>query len=262
MTTPHGVGVTIPFLSVIVPAYNEAARISTSLPLLARFLDEKPYSWEVIVVDDGSSDATGTLVREWTERHDGFRLETIPHGGKGAAVRHGMLSARGERRFMCDADLAMPIERLDGFLELIAEGSDVVIGSRQIAGARRIGEPSRRYLLGRAFNVVVQCLVVRGFNDTQFGFKCFRGNAADTLFGLQRTTGWTFDVEILYLARKKAMRVVELPIECHYDDTSKMRTLPAALTVLRDILTLWWRTIVGAYSGDDGGADHSDGERT
>ena len=92
-------------------------------------------------------------------------------------------------------------------------------------------------MLGRAFNVVVQCLVVRGFNDTQCGFKCFRGDAADTLFGLQRTMGWTFDVEILYLARKKAMRVVELPIECHYDDTSKMRTLPAALTVLRDILS-------------------------
>ena len=254
---------TNPFLSVIVPAYNEETRITASLPLLTRFLKEKSYSWEVIVVDDGSSDATGTLVRQWAERHDGFRLETIPHAGKGAAVRHGMLSANGERRFMCDADLAMPIERLDDFLDRIEGGSDVVIASRQMSGARRFGESSRRYVLGRAFNVVVQCLVVRGFNDTQCGFKCFRGAAADTLFGLQRTMGWTFDVEILYLARKKAMRVVELPIECHYDDTSKMRTLPAALTVLRDILTLWWRTIFGVYAGDDSGApDHRDGQRT
>ena len=254
---------TIPFLSVIVPAFNEAARISTSLPLLARFLAEKPYSWEVIVVDDGSTDATGAIVREWVADRSGFRLETIPHGGKGAAVRHGMLSARGECRFMCDADLAMPIERLDDFLRLIEEGSDVVIASRQMTGARRYGESSRRYLLGRAFNLMVQFLIVRGFSDTQCGFKCFRGDAAETLFGLQRTMGWTFDVEILYLARKKAMRVVELPIECHYDDTSKMRTLPAALTVLRDILTLWWRTIFGVYAGNDGGApDHRDGERT
>ena len=164
---------------------------------------------------------------------------------------------------MCDADLAMPIERLDDFLRLIEAGSDVVIASRQMVGARRFGESSRRYLLGRAFNLVVQCLVVRGFNDTQCGFKCFRGDAAHTLFGLQRTMGWTFDVEILYLARKKAMRVVELPIECHYDDTSKMRTLPAAATVLRDIVTLWWRTIFGIYAGNDGGApSRRDGERT
>ena len=254
---------TIPFLSVIVPAYDEEARISKSLPLLARFLEDKPYSWEVIVVDDGSTDATGAIVREWVADRSDFRLETIPHSGKGAAVRRGMLSARGERRFMCDADLAMPIERLDGFLRLIEEGSDVVIASRQMAGARRFGESSRRYLLGRAFNLMVQFLIVRGFSDTQCGFKCFRGDAAETLFGLQRTMGWTFDVEILYLARKKAMRVVELPIECHYDDTSKMRTLPAALTVLRDILTLWWRTIFGVYAGDDSGApDHRDGQRT
>ena len=254
---------TIPFLSVIVPAYDEEARISKSLPLLARFLEDKPYSWEVIVVDDGSTDATGAIVREWVADRSDFRLETIPHGGKGAAVRRGMLSARGERRFMCDADLAMPIERLDGFLRLIEEGSDVVIASRQMAGARRFGESSRRYLLGRVFNLMVQFLIVRGFSDTQCGFKCFRGDAAETLFGLQRTMGWTFDVEILYLARKKAMRVVELPIECHYDETSKMRTLPAALTVLRDILTLWWRTIFGVYAGDEDGApSHRNGERT
>ena len=196
-----------PFLSVVVPAYNEQARIFSSLAELARYLHEQPYPWEVIVVDDGSSDATGPVVHEWAAWNRGFRLERISHRGKGAAVRHGMLSARGAYRFMCDADLAMPLEYLGEFVGILEKGWDIVIASREMAGARRLGESPLRYCLGRLFNGLVRVLVMREFNDTQCGFKCFRANVADTLFTLQRTNGWSFDVEILHLARERNMQI-------------------------------------------------------
>ena len=239
------------FLSVIVPAYNEEARITRSLQALSRYLEEQSYAWEVIIVDDGSSDATRNVVREWAVGHEHFRLEEIPHGGKGAAVRHGMLSATGEHRFMCDADMAMPINLLDDFLKLMASGCDVVVASREMTGAKRVGESRRRHFLGRVFNKIVWLIAVHGFDDTQCGFKCFRGTAADVLFNLQRTRGWGFDVEILYLARKKGMRVVETPIECYYDETSKVRAIPAAATMLRDVLMLRCRAALGVYDGSD-----------
>lgn len=238
------------FLSVVVPAYNEEERIPGSLRTLSRYLDEQTYSWEVIVVDDGSDDATTDIVRTWAAEHNGFRLEEIPHSGKGAAVRHGMLAATGEHRFMCDADLAMPIALLDEFLRLTSSGWDVVVASRQMAGAARVGESRFRHLLGRIFNRLVQALAVPGFDDTQCGFKCFRGAAAESLFRLQRTKGWGFDVEILYLARRKGMRVAETPIQCYYDRKSRLRALSAAPMMLRDILLLRWRAALGVYGGD------------
>ena len=146
MTVEPTAGAEHPFLSVIVPAYNEQARISASLVKLARYLHEQSYSWEVIVVDDGSSDATAAIVREWTARNRGFRLERLSHRGKGGAVRHGMLAATGARRFMCDADLAMPLEHLGEFIDMIERGCDVAIASREMAGARRVGESPFRGL--------------------------------------------------------------------------------------------------------------------
>ena len=129
-----------PFLSVIIPAYNESGRIIAALRSLSGYLLEQSFTWEVITVDDGSEDDTAEIVEQWCAENDRFRLERIPHAGKGAAVRHGMLVARGEYRFMCDADLAMPIDHLSDFLRYMSEGNDMVIGSRQIAGR----EPLRR----------------------------------------------------------------------------------------------------------------------
>ena len=241
-----------PFLSVVVPAYNERARISGSLAALARYLHAQSYSWEVVVVDDGSRDATGAIVREWAARHRGFRLEVMPHGGKGAAVRHGMLSATGALRFMCDADLAMPLRHLGEFIGRIEAGWDVAIASRQMAGARRLGESRLRYLLSRLFNRLVRLLVMRDFSDTQCGFKCFSAAAAEVLFGLQRTSGWSFDVEILYLARERNMRIAEIPIQCHHDTTGVVRTLSMALVMLQGVVALKWRSVVDAGRRDDG----------
>lgn len=237
-----------PFLSVIIPAYNESGRIIATLRSLSRYLLAQPYTWEVITVDDGSEDDTAELVEQWAAGRDRFKLERIPHAGKGAAVRHGMLVAQGEYRFMCDADLAMPIDHLSDFLKHMPEGNDIVIGSRQIAGANRYGEPQSRHLLGRAFNKLVQMLAVRGFHDTQCGFKCFSAAAADALFPLQRTTGWGFDVELLFLAKKHGMRVLEIPINWRHDSDSRLNPASAGLNMLRDVLAVRWRSMLGRYS--------------
>lgn len=237
-----------PFLSVIVPAYNESGRIVATLETLSQYLRNQSYTWEVITVDDGSDDATAAIVERWADGRDGFRLERIEHGGKGAAVRHGMLAARGSYRFMCDADLAMPISHLPDFLSNMSQGNDIVIGSRQIAGAKRYDETLIRHLLGRAFNKVVQILAVRGIHDTQCGFKCFSMEAAESLFRMQRTMGWGFDVELLYLARKRGMRVLEMPIDWRHDADSRLNPATAGLNMLRDLLAIRWRSLRGVYS--------------
>ena len=211
-----------PFLSVIIPAFNEEARLIPSLEKVVAYLSRQSYSWEVLVADDGSSDGTATLVNQWALVHQGVRIETIPHRGKGWAVRHGMLAASGEYRFMCDADLAMPIEGLGAFLERMGEGYDIVIGSRQIADARRFNEPATRHILGRLFNWSVRLLAVGGFQDTQCGFKMFRRRAARDVLALQRLEGWAFDVEVLYLARRLGYSIVEVPVEWHESGDSRL----------------------------------------
>ena len=237
-----------PFISVIIPAFNEAARIVPTLDKVMRYLGERHTSWEVVVVDDGSSDATATLVSQWAVMHDGVRLEQVPHSGKGWAVRHGMLSASGTYRFMCDSDLAMPIDWLGAFLEQMNEGYDIVIGSRQMAGARRFDEPLLRHVMGRLFNWAVRMLAVGGIQDTQCGFKCFRGEVARELFELQTIQGFAFDVEILYLARaKKRLRVLEIPIDWYHQKESKVRPGVDSLQMLRDTFLVRWRDLRGKY---------------
>ena len=149
-----------PFLSVVIPAFNESSRIIPTLESVASYLDEQAYSWEVLVVDDGSSDGTADLVSEWAEAHCNVRVVRRDHFGKGWAVRAGMLEATGRNRFMCDADLAMPIDYLAGFLARIEAGVDLVVGSREAEGARRFDEPAYRHLMGRLFNWVVRLVAV------------------------------------------------------------------------------------------------------
>ena len=230
-----------PTLSIVIPAFNEEARIVSTLEKVDHYLGGQPYTWEVLVVDDGSSDATAEMVSRWSREHPGVSLKAVPHRGKGWAVRQGMLSSSGRFRFMCDADLAMPIEGLAQVLERMEEGWDIVIGSRQIAGARRFHEPWVRHLLGRLFNWAVRGLTVRGWQDTQCGFKCFTAEAAQSLFALQRTDGFGFDVEVLYLARKQGMRVVEIPIDWFHQRASKVRPVVDSFLMLRDALLARWR---------------------
>ena len=228
-----------PLLSVVIPAFNEAERISESLGKVASYLGAQDYVWEVLVVDDGSSDGTAELAKEWAQTSESelrVHVETIPHGGKGWAVKRGMLAAGGQYRFMCDADLAMPIEQLGAFLDRMEAGYDIVIGSRQMSGARRFDEPIGRHIMGRVFNWSVRLLAVSGFDDTQCGFKCFRGEVAEDLFSRQRTKGFGFDVEILYMAEKRGLRVLEMPIDWYHQSSSKVRPYADSFLMLRDTM--------------------------
>ena len=228
-----------PLLSVVIPAFNEAERISESLEKVASYLGAQDYAWEVLVVDDGSSDGTAELAKEWAQTSESelrVHVETIPHGGKGWAVKRGMLAADGQYRFMCDADLAMPIEQLGAFLDRMEAGYDIVIGSRQMSGARRFDEPIGRHIMGRVFNWSVRLLAVSGFEDTQCGFKCFRGEVAEDLFSRQRTKGFGFDVEILYMAEKRGLRVLEMPIDWYHQSSSKVRPYADSFLMLRDTM--------------------------
>ena len=236
-----------PYLSVVVPAYNEEARIGRTLDEIEAYLSGRTFTWEILVVDDGSVDRTREIVEEAGRRIPGIRVLPVAHGGKGWAVRQGMLSARGRLRFMADADLAMPIDQLDGFLTRAEDGYDVMIASREAPGARRYGEPHMRHVMGRVFNWVVRLLAVRGFQDTQCGFKCFTSGAADDLFRIVRIDGLGFDVEVLYAAKKRGLSIVEVPIQWRYQPRSKVRPLRDSILALTDILRIRLRSLAGKY---------------
>lgn len=236
-----------PFLSVIVPAYNEERRIGPTLEKLVGYLTSRPFRWEVLVVDNGSDDATAPVVASWASEVPQVRLESLPTAGKGLAVRHGMLQATGELRFMCDADMSMPVEHLDDFLDRMTEGYDIVIGSRQTEGARRFGEPVTRHLMGRVFNWVVRLVAVGGFQDTQCGFKIFRGEVADEIFPLQRATGFGFDVEVLFIAKQRGASILEMPIDWHHEPSSKISPVADSVRMVKDAVLTRWRGLIGAY---------------
>ncbi len=234
-------------LSIIIPAFNEEKRIVPTLEKVMAHLSGQPFSWEALVVDDGSTDATASLVEGFAESHDHVRLISLSHRGKGWSVRRGMLEASGRYRFFCDADLSMPIEQLPRFLPPSSQGFDIAIASRQVAGARRFNEPRPRYMMSRVFNRIARLLAVRGLSDTQCGFKCFRGEVAQELFSLQRIDGFSFDVEILFLAQLKGLRIQEVPIDWYYRGESKVQRLRDALLMVKDILSIRVDHLLGRY---------------
>jgi len=239
--------VSTPEVSIVIPAYNEEARLGPTLDALLAFLERSGWDWEVVVADDGSRDGTPSLVRVYSERCPRIRLLRLPHGGKGWAVRHGMLSARGRYRILCDADLAMPPEYLPTLLEPCRQGYAIALGSREAPGARRVGEPPHRHWMGRAFNLLVRWLAVPGIQDTQCGYKCFTAEAVSALFPYQQVRGFAFDVEVLYLARRQGLPMVEVPIEWHHREGSKVRPLVHALTMLMEVLSVRWNALRGGY---------------
>ena len=237
------------FLTVIIPAYNEEARIETSIRRVAAHLEGKAYSWEIAVVDDGSTDRTAVTVDSLAAENPKVRLLRIPHGGKGAAVRYGMLESDAEWRFLCDADLSMPPEHIDRFFPG-DDGTplfDVSVGSREAPGARRFDEPHSRYLIGRVFNRVVRIFAVRGLSDTQCGFKLFRGDVARMLFGQQQLAGFGFDVEVLYLARKAGFSIGEIAIDWHHHGGSKVSFSKGA-SAFAEVLKVRLNDLLGRYS--------------
>ena len=236
-----------PFLSVIVPAYNEERRIGPTLEKLVGYLSSRRFEWEILVVDNGSDDGTSAVVESWSSEVPQVRLEALPAAGKGLAVRHGMLHTMGEYRFMCDADMSMPVGHLDDFMERMAEGYDIVIGSRQTEGARRFGEPLIRHVMGRIFNRFVRLVAVGGFQDTQCGFKMFRGVVADEVFKRQRATGFGFDVEVLFIAKRRGASILEMAIDWHHEHSSKISPVLDSVRMAKDAVLTRWRGITGAY---------------
>ena len=236
-----------PFLSIVIPAYNEEMRIAQTLDTVVKYLQGQDYSWEVVVADDGSQDGTASLVEAAAKANPGVRLVRLSHGGKGSAVRSGMLEACGKYRFLADADLSMPIEQLERFLPSRLTDFDIAIGSREAPDARRFHEPFRRHLMGRAFNLMVRLLAVKGLTDTQCGFKCFESHAAETLFTVQRAQGFGFDVEILFLAQRLGMRIKEVPIDWYYHEGSKVKPVRDSFLMLKDLLSVRWNFTKGKY---------------
>ena len=235
------------YLSVVIPAYNEERRLPETLQTVGAYLSAQAYAWEIVVADDGSEDATAAVVRHYVQEDERVRLLQLPHRGKGWAVKNGMLAARGEYRFLCDADLSMPIDLLDRLLPQSASPLDIVIGSREASGARRIGEPRRRWLMGRVFNAMTRILATPGIADTQCGFKVFRADAAETLFALQTLDGFAFDAEILFLARRRDFDVAEVGIDWHYRSESKVRPIRDGWRTLRDLVIIRYRSLAGRY---------------
>jgi dolichyl-phosphate beta-glucosyltransferase len=200
-------------LSVVVPAYNEEGRLSKSLPAIMDYLSRQSYAWEVLIIDDGSSDRTGEIAARIGENKPVRVLQNNPNRGKGYSIRYGMLEARGKYRLFSDADLSTPIEELDHFWKPVAEGYDVVIGSRAVSGSRlEVRQARYREWMGRAFNLLVRMMLVPGIHDTQCGFKLFSEKAATEIFPRQTLQGFAFDVELLILARKHGYKVKEFPV--------------------------------------------------
>ncbi|MEW6286833.1 MAG: dolichyl-phosphate beta-glucosyltransferase [Chloroflexota bacterium] len=234
------------FLSVVIPAHNEENRLPASLEQVLRFLAGQAFSSEVVIVENGSSDRTLEIAQEFARQHDNIRVIQSERG-KGAAVRRGMLEARGEYRFMCDADLSMPVEEIVKFIPPALEAFDIAIASREAKGAVRYNEPAYRHLGGRGINFIIQTLILPGLNDTQCGFKCFRAGVAEDIFRLQTLHGWSFDIELLYIARRRGYRIHEVPIHWYYHPDTKVSALRDALRMIRDIFRIHANAWRGLY---------------
>jgi dolichyl-phosphate beta-glucosyltransferase len=236
-----------PFLSIIIPAYNEEARLPDTLQQVVDFLASQTYTSEVLVVENGSRDSTLEIAQEFARRYPFIQALHEDGRGKGRAVRRGMLAARGEYRFICDADLSMPIGEVNRFLPPQVSDLDIAIASREAPGAVRYHEPLYRHLTGRLFSMVVWVLALPGLHDTQCGFKCFRGALVDEIFPLQTTTGWSFDVEVLFIARRRGYRILEVPIPWYYNAESKVRILRDLKQVVTDLLKIRINAWRGKY---------------
>lgn len=247
-------GSTTPYLSIILPAYNEEKRLPPTLARVAAFLRSQPYRTEVLVVENGSTDRTSAVVEEFCAQeltaNEPFELRLLHSAkGKGNAVKHGVASARGDYLLISDTDLSVPIEETPRFLPPLMDAKDygVVIASREVSGAVRHGEPIYRHLMGRVFNTLVRLLAVPNIHDTQCGFKCFSRAAAAVIFPRQRIDGWGFDVELLYIAQQHGIPIVEVPVNWYYQADSRVRPFHDTVTMVAELLKIRRNGRAGYY---------------
>jgi dolichyl-phosphate beta-glucosyltransferase len=236
-----------PLLSIILPALNEEQRLPKCLDKIDAFLRTQSFTAEVIVVENASTDRTAEITRAFAVDHPYVKLIQLEERGKGRAVKAGMLAAQGEYRFICDVDLSMPIEEVVHFLPPYTGDADISIATREGKQARRVGEPEYRHIMGRVNNFIIQLFAVPGFEDTQCGFKMFNRRTAEDLFSVQRMNGIGFDVELLFIARRRGYKVREVPITWYFDPDSRMRLVQDSLNILREIWEIRRNWAKGLY---------------
>jgi glycosyltransferase involved in cell wall biosynthesis len=244
------VGVTqYPAYSIVIPAYNESARILAALRSVVACIRERGWRAEVIVVNDGSEDATGEMVIAFARNAPEVRLMQNPgNRGKGYSVRNGLLHAFGEVVMFTDADMSSPMEEAEGLFAAIAQGADIAIGSRWLKSSRQTHrQPLYRQFFGRCFNWFVRAVMGLPFADTQCGFKAFTRAAAQTVFQLQTVDRWGFDPEILFIALKRGYRIVEVPVSWAHDERTRMSYLKDGLQMLQEIAMVRWNAFTGRY---------------
>jgi glycosyltransferase involved in cell wall biosynthesis len=241
-----------PQLSIVIPAYNESARIENALERVMSCIAKQGWDAEVLVVDDGSTDVTVDIVQHWMERHPRLHLiKNEGNRGKGYSVRNGLLQAAGEVVMFTDADLSAPMEEAERLLAAIADGADVAIGSRWMDKTRQtIHQPLYRRFFGRCFNWVTRTVMGLPFKDTQCGFKAFQRSAAQIIFRLQRIERWGFDPEILFIARKLGYDIREVPVTWGHDERSRMSYLKDGMKMLEEMAIIRGNSIAGRYDED------------
>ena len=238
-----------PKYSIVIPAYNESARIPATLRTVLTYVHAKGWEVEVIVVNDGSSDETVEVVNNFAKTAPEVRLIENPgNHGKGYSVRHGLLQARGEVVMFTDSDLSAPIEEAELLFAVIAAGADIAIGSRWLESERQTHrQPLYRQFFGRCFNAVTRAVMGLRFADTQCGFKAFTRAAAQTVFQLQTIEGWGFDPEILFIALKRGYKIVEVPVSWAHDERTRMSYLKDGVKMLEEIAIIRWNALLGRY---------------
>lgn len=245
--------------SVVIPAYNESDKITSTLTQVVGFMPTFTESYEVLVVDDGSSDNTADLVEAYSKEHPEIRVIRNPHKGKGPSIWTGVMESSGKYIYLADADLAAPISEIKKFSVWIKEHDfDLVIASREGLGAKRVGEPFYRHIMGRVFNFIVQVILLPGMKDTQCGFKLFKSNVAKDIF--ERLTIYgpeakerkkpylgAFDVEVLFLAKKLGYKIKQVPIVWTYVKTTRLNPLSDSFNMARDVVKVRINYLKGVY---------------
>lgn len=232
-----------PELSIVIPCYNEEQRLPRTIEQIERYFDGKRVSYELILVDDGSSDGTRLIMDSAAERNPAVRLEALPQNrGKGRALAEGVAGARGAEILVTDADLSTPIEELDKLRAELRKGAGVAIGSRALKESRvEVSQPIYRVLMGKTFNLLVQVVLLPGIWDTQCGFKLFRADVAHDAFAALTTDGFGFDPEVLYRAKRRGVRIAEVPVVWRNSAPTKVSPIKSSLDMFRHVLRIRFR---------------------
>jgi dolichyl-phosphate beta-glucosyltransferase len=232
-----------PTLSIVIPCYNEEQRLPRTIESIERFLAGRHLAYELILVDDGSADGTRRVMDAAAERNGSVRVEALPQNrGKGRALAVGVAAARAEEILITDADLSTPIEELDKLQAALDRGAGIAIASRALKASRvEVSQPVYRVLMGKGFNLIVQAVLLPGIWDTQCGFKLFRAAVAREAFQHLSTDGFGYDPEVLYLARRRGVKIAEVPVVWRNSAPTKVSPVRSSLDMLKHVLRVRFR---------------------